>query len=107
MFLHGHQRPLCLLASACRKICDKHNINSGPANGIVANGILRLICCLHVVLQDELAEGMVQEVQKLLWQLVCYTGNKSVVMSFVKGCLDNIEVNRYGFFTPVRHSWLY
>ena len=43
---------------------------------------------------------MVQEVQKLLWQLVCYTGNKSVVMSFVKGCLDNIEVNRYESYLP-------
>ena len=44
---------------------------------------------------------MVQEVQKLLWQLVCYTGNKSVVMSFVKGCLDNIKVNRYGIFVLI------
>ena len=47
--------------------------------------------------QEELGDGMVQEVQKLLWQLVCYTGNKNVVMSFVKGCLDNIEVNRYDY----------
>ena len=44
---------------------------------------------------------MVQEVQKLLWQLVCYTGNKSVVMSFVKGCLDNIKVNRYAVFVQL------
>ena len=49
-------------------------------------------------LQDELGDGMVQEVQKLLWQLVCYTGNKGVVMAFIKGCLDNIAINRYEMF---------
>ncbi|XP_065067715.1 ubiquitin carboxyl-terminal hydrolase 34-like isoform X1 [Rhopilema esculentum] len=43
---------------------------------------------------EELGDGMVQEVQKLLWQLVCFTGNKNVVMAFIKGCLDNIEMNR-------------
>eukprot|EP00794_Sanderia_malayensis_P020521 gene20521-22540_t len=43
---------------------------------------------------DELGEGMIQEVQKLLWQLVRYTGNRDVVMAFVKGCLNNIEHNR-------------
>lgn len=49
---------------------------------------------MYVQFQEELGDGMIQEVQKLLWQLVCYTGNKSVVMAFIKGCLDNIEINR-------------
>lgn len=39
-------------------------------------------------------EGLVDEAQKLLWQLICYSGNRTVRMVFIKGCLENIKQNR-------------
>ncbi|EDO36755.1 predicted protein, partial [Nematostella vectensis] len=50
------------------------------------------------LLQDKnaihLEDGLIQETEKLLCQLICYTGEKKIRMKFVEGCLDNLSNNR-------------
>lgn len=43
---------------------------------------------------ESLQDSTLDEIQKLLWQLICYSGNKKVRMVFIKGCLENIKKNR-------------
>ena len=42
-----------------------------------------------------LADGLVQEAEKLLCQLICYTGEKKIRMKFIEGCVANLAANRY------------
>ena len=34
-------------------------------------------------LQNNMPDGLLEEAQKLLWQLICYSGNKKVRMIFI------------------------
>ncbi|KAL9953976.1 hypothetical protein ACROYT_G041461 [Oculina patagonica] len=50
------------------------------------------------LIQDDkaihLADGLVQEAEKLLCQLICYTGEKKIRMKFIEGCVANLAANR-------------
>ena len=48
---------------------------------------------IHDESLETLNDGIQDEAQRLLWQLICYSGNKKVRMVFIKGCLDNIQVS--------------
>ncbi|XP_065661314.1 ubiquitin carboxyl-terminal hydrolase 34 isoform X2 [Hydra vulgaris] len=43
---------------------------------------------------NNMSDGLLEEAQKLLWQLICYSGNKKVRMVFIEGCLENIKKNQ-------------
>lgn len=42
----------------------------------------------------QLSDGLVQEAEKLLCQLICYTGEKKIRMKFIEGCVTNLAANR-------------
>lgn len=44
--------------------------------------------------QVYLEDGLIQEAEKLLCQLICYTGEKKIRMKFIEGCLTNVANNR-------------
>lgn len=44
-----------------------------------------------------MGDGLVQEAEKLLCQLICYTGEKKIRMKFIEGCVANLATNRLGF----------
>ncbi|PFX25818.1 Ubiquitin carboxyl-terminal hydrolase 34 [Stylophora pistillata] len=50
------------------------------------------------LIQDDnaihLSDGLVQEAEKLLCQLICYTGEKKIRMKFIEGCVANLAANR-------------
>lgn len=57
-------------------------------------------CCVHLISHDvffkiHLADGLVQEAEKLLCQLICYTGEKKIRVKFIEGCVANLAANRY------------
>ena len=45
--------------------------------------------------QCQLEDGLLQEAEKLLCQLICYAGEKKLRLQFVKGCIDNLAQNKY------------
>lgn len=47
-----------------------------------------------VLFQIHLGDGLVQEAEKLLCQLICYTGEKKIRMKFIEGCVANLAANR-------------
>ncbi|CAB3983712.1 Ubiquitin carboxyl-terminal hydrolase 34 [Paramuricea clavata] len=42
----------------------------------------------------QLEDGLLQEAEKLLCQLICYVGEKKIRFQFVKGCLDNLAQHK-------------
>ena len=55
------------------------------------------------IFKIHLADGLVQEAEKLLCQLICYTGEKKIRMKFIEGCVANLAVNRYKHYKII--SW--
>ena len=50
------------------------------------------------VFKIQLSDGLVQEAEKLLCQLICYTGEKKIRMKFIEGCIVNLAANRLPIF---------
>ena len=55
------------------------------------------------VFKIQLSDGLVQEAEKLLCQLICYTGEKKIRMKFIEGCIVNLAANRLPIFLLKLH----